>query len=296
MRKKFITTIGEGPDYPYLGVFENEVNVRDFAELDKDVELISFNPKVKNMELLPQFKSIRYVSLISVTADVVTALSQLPNLEMLSISGDKHEDWPSFKSLASLKYLILYNIKKITTLDFLQGMKQLESLFVSEVLKLNDISVLKTIPNIREFSIEGNLHGQGSVLPDVEALFSLKKLEHLKFFSKKTELRAIDFAKFKKLKYLHVSPRRYPFEFYAELARHLPKNAVTYHPLFFPYQRDPCGKCRNTNFIAAVGARQREFCPACKPKKLETLLESYETLSGKKAKTAIENIPFLNSQ
>lgn len=294
MRKKFITTISEGPDLPYLGVFENEVSVNDFAELDAGVELISFHPKTKNLALLPQFKSIRYVSITKVTVDIVVFLSQLPNLEMLSISCNRQEEWPSLKPLMCLKYLMLYNIKRLTTLDFLKDMKQLESLFVSELLKLNDISALKTTPNIREFALEGNLHGQGSVLPDVDALFSLKKLEHLKFFSKKTVLNPADFTKFKKLTFLDLSPKSYPFEFYAELEQYLPKNVITPHSMFSPFQSGPCETCSGTNFIEPVGKRQRKFCPVCKSKKVEKMLESYEILSGKPSKTAIGNIPFLN--
>lgn len=294
MKKKYVTTIKEGWDYPYLGVYENEVSVSDFANLDENVELIDIYPRVKNLNLLPKFKSIRYVGVREITPSLVECLAQLPCLEVLHISSDKQENWPSLQSLSSLKYIILYNIKKLTSLNFLEDMTQLESLFLSEVLKLNDISALETPPNIREFSLEGNLHGQGSALPVVDALFSLKKMEYLKFFSKKTTFNAADFLNFKNLNYLYLSPRRYPFEFYAELEKYLPKTCETVHaPMFSFYHEKACAKCGNMDSIMALGTRQREFCPSCNKKKLDKLLATYETLSGKKGITAIAHIPFL---
>jgi len=263
-----------------------------FAELDESVEFINFNKKVKNLHLLPQFKSIRYVGIGTVTPELIDFLAQLPRLEVLQISRNKNENWPSFKPLSSLKYLILHRNTKISTLDFLKNMTQLESLFVSEVLKLTD-----TTPNIQEFALEGSLHGQSSVLPVVDALFSLRKLEYLKFFSKKTIFNAADFANFKNLEYLHLSPRRYPFEFYAELEKYLPKTCDNVHvPMFAFYLRDACKKCGGTNVLQALGLRQREFCPNCNKKKLDKLLDIYASLSGKDAETAIGHIPFLRGQ
>jgi len=287
MEKMFVTTIKEGWATPYLGAYDNEISVNDFAETDKNIELINFNAKVKNLHLLPHFKSIKYVGIDTITPSLVELLTQLPNLQILSISGNRQENWPALKSILSLKYIILYNIKKLSSLEFLRGMTQLESLFLSEVLKLNDISALETTPNIRELALEGNLHGQSSVLPNVDALFTLKKMEYLNFFSKKTIFNAADFSKIRALKYLRLSPRRYPFEFYAELERYLPESCERIHtPMFTAYLREACEKCGSTEFLMALGSRQREFCPTCNKKKLDKLLNSYETLSGKNAKTA----------
>ncbi len=298
MRKIFSTTIKDGWDAPYLSKYDDEVGVKDFAELDENVELINFNSKVINLHLLPQFKSIRFVGIGIVTPELIDLLAQLPCLEVLKVSHNKNEDWPALKPLSSLKYLILHNVKKLSTLDFLKNMMQLESLFISEVLKLTDISALETTPNIREFSLEGSLHGQSSVLPVTDALFSLKKLEYLKFFSKKTIFNAADFANFKNLEYLHLSPRRYPFEFYCELEKYLPNSCERVHaPLFRSYHEDDaCAKCGGTNSFWALGLRQREFCPSCNKKKLDKLLDIYASLSGKNAVAAIDHIPFLQSQ
>lgn len=294
VHKPYVTNIKDGWDHPYLGVHSDEVNVSDFADLDKNVERINFNAKVKNLHLLPNFKAVRYVGTGHVTAELIELLSQLPCLEVLGISNSKNEIWPSFKPLTGLKYLKLYNIKKITNLDFLKGMTQLESLYVSEVLKLDDISALKTTPNIRELAVEGNLHGQSSKLPEVEALFSLKKLEYLYFYTKKTVFNAPDFAVFKNLSYLCLSPRRHPFEFYAALEKYLPASCEKIHwPLISYYTEEPCGKCDSQNSLMARGLRQREFCPSCNTKKLDTLLAAYEEHSGKPAHTTMEHIPFL---
>ncbi|MCF6220140.1 MAG: hypothetical protein L3J65_03420 [Robiginitomaculum sp.] len=296
MRKTFVTTIKDGWDAPYLSKYDDEVGVVDFAELDESVEFINFNKKVKNLHLLPQFKSIRFVGIGIVTPELIDFLAQLPCLEVLKVSHNKNEDWPALKPLSSLKYLILHNVKKLSTLNFLKNMTQLESLFISEVLKLTDISALETTLNIREFSLEGSLHGQSSVLPVTDALFSLKKLEYLKFYSKKTIFNAADFANFKNLEYLHLSPRRYPFEFYAELEKYLPETCEKVHaPMFSSYDSDACTKCGSTDCLQALGLRQREFCPNCSKKKLDKLLDIYASLSGKDAMTAIEHIPFLES-
>ncbi len=294
MSKPYTITIKGGWDHPYLGVYDDEISVHDFADLDENAELINFNAKVKNLHLLPNFKSIRFVGIGSVTPELITLLSKLPRLEVLKISNCKDESWPSFKPLAALKYLILYNIKKITNLDFLKNMSQLESLLLSEVLKLNDISALKTTPNIRELLQEGSLHGQNSKLPNAEALFALTKLEYLSYYAKQTEFNAPDFAAFKYLSYLRLSPRRHPFEFYAELEKYVPATCEkVYAPLISFYTEELCEKCGSQNSIMALGLRQREFCPACNSKKLDKLLVTYEVHSGKPARTAIGHIPFL---
>lgn len=294
MSKPYLATIKGGWDHPYLGVYENEISVKDFADLDENAEFINFNVKVKNLHLLPSFKSIRFVGIGSVTPELITLLSKLPRLEVLNISHCKDESWPSFKPLTVLKYLILHSIKKITSLDFLKNMNQLESLLLSEVLKLNDISALKTTPNIRELLQEGSLHGQNSKLPNAEALFALTKLEYLSYYAKQTEFNAPDFAAFKNLSYLRLSPKRHPFEFYAELEKYVPATCEKiYGPLIYFYTEELCEKCGSQNSIVALGLRQRQFCPACNSKKLDKLLATYEAHSGKPAHTAIEHIPFL---
>ena len=297
-KKTFTTTINGGYEMPYLGVYEGEVSVSDFADLDPQAELISFGAKTKNLHLLPDFKSVRYVGLgrNTFSAELLEYLSRLPELEVMQISHDSQETWPSLAPLSALKYLILYDVKKQADLSFLSGMAQLESLFLSELLKLNDISALATLPNLREFAIEGDLHGRGSVLPDTAALFTLTKLEHLKFFSKKTVFNAADFQAFSKLRYIHISPFHHPFEFYAELERYLPDGCEKAVPhLLANYAEDSCDKCGAQGLIKPIGTRQRAFCPVCNRKKLDALLDTYESLSGKPRKSAIEHIHWMEA-
>lgn len=297
-KKTFTTTINGGYDMPYLGVYEGEISVSDFADLDPNAELISFGSKTKNLHLLPEFKMVRFVGLgrNTFSAELLNDLPRLPKLEVMQISHDSHETWPSLAPLSSLKYLILYNVKKLTDLSFISGMEQLESLFLSELLKLNDISALATLPNLREFAIEGDLHGRGSVLPDTAALFTLTKLEHLKFFSKKTVFNAADFQAFSKLRYIHISPLHHPFEFYAELERYLPDGCEKAVPhLLANYAEDACDKCGAMGLIKPIGSRQRAFCPACNRKKLDTLLDTYGRLSGKPRSTAIDHIDWVDA-
>ncbi|MEM5516424.1 hypothetical protein WNY37_05650 [Henriciella sp. AS95] len=296
--KTFTTRINGGYEMPYLGVYEGEVSVGDFAELDPQAELISFGSKAKNLHLLPEFRSVRYVGLgrNTFSAELLDSLSRLPKLEVMQISHDSQEDWPSLAPLSALKYLILYDVKKQADLSFLSGMAQLESLFLSELLKLSDISALATLPNLREFAIEGDLHGRGSVLPDIDALFTLTNLEHLKFFSKKTVFNAADFQAFSKLRYIHISPFHHPFEFYAELERYLPEGCEKAVPhLLANYAEDACDKCGAMGLIKPIGSRQRAFCPACNRKKLDTLLNTYERLSGKRRGTAVAHIDWLEA-
>ena len=294
--KTFTTTINGGYEMPYLGVYEGEVSVSDFADLDPQAELISFGAKTRNLQLLPDFKSVRYVGLgrNTFSAELLEYLSRLPELEVMQISHDSQETWPSLAPLSALKYLILYDVKKQADLSFLSGMTQLESLFLSELLKLNDISALATLPNLREFAIEGDLHGRGSVLPDTAALFTLTKLEHLKFFSKKTVFNAADFRAFSRLRYIHISPFHHPFEFYAELERYLPddcEKAVQH--LLANYAEDQCTRCGAMGLIKPIGSRQRAFCPSCNRKKLDSLLDTYESLSGKPRSAAIAHIEWM---
>lgn len=281
--KSYTTRISNGYDMLYLGVYENEISVHDFANLDKDAERISINKKTKNLDKLPEFTSLRYVGLgrDSLSEDIVSLLSELPRLEIMQISHDRQEVWPSLQPLKSLKYLILYDVKKLTSLDPLRGLVQLESLFLSELLSLGDIGALRSLNGLREFALEGDLHGRGSILPEVEALFSLSKLEYLKFFSKKTQLTASDFQSFKRLSYLHISPRQYSFEFYAELDRYLPESSKTRVPLLTWYEDSECPKCEKSGLVKPIGSRQKAFCPRCNSAKLNKLLQTYETLSGR---------------
>ncbi len=269
----------------------------DFADLAKDAEFINFNSKAGNQDLLPDFKALRYVSTNKITPELVERLAQLPNLQVMQISSDKQETWPSLRPLSSLKYLILYNIKKLTSLDSLSGMTQLESLLLSELLKLTDISALATLANLRELSLEGDLHGRGSVLPDIDALFSLSKLEYLKFFSKKTQLNAADFQSLKKLRFLRIHPFNQPFEFYAELEQYLPGDCEKFTPyVLIDHPEDECPKCGAVGLIKPIGIQQRAFCPSCAPKKLDTLLDTYEKFSGKPREAAIQHISFLKDR
>jgi Leucine-rich repeat (LRR) protein len=163
----------------YLGVPQGQISCEDVAELPKNATVVELERPFKNLDQLPRFPKIRRIDCDDFRADWLPHLAKLPDLRHLQLSFLRTQTLPALKRLKSLRVLVLYNLAKLKSLEFLRGMNGLHSLGISECLAANDLAPLATLKNLRELDLDGAPLKAGFV----ESLEPLGKLRRLEFLS-----------------------------------------------------------------------------------------------------------------
>jgi internalin A len=128
------------------------------------------------IEKLCDIKSIRHLSIYNCKSVDWSGLSQLPTLTYLYLHTLNADNILFVSNLTNLKYFhILYSkdIHDISPIATLSNLEEFEWRIVTETNIRCDISVLKSLPNIRELSLAGH------VISDITPIQYLTKLRSL---------------------------------------------------------------------------------------------------------------------
>lgn len=222
-KRTYIPDFASDERIPYLGMWPGEVWCENIAELEPDVEAISFGKKVKGLRELSAFKKLRRAS-APLTPVYLDILLSIPNLEYLQLTPPRSPDIPSLAGFTKLRSLVMRCNRHQTDAEFIRGMSWLHSLCLSEAVSMTSLGPLETLTELRELYIDGAMNGPRQYFDSFDPLSELKHLEYVILLTRQvkgnTSLRALH--SLKKLKYLYLIDV-WPKEEYDALLAALPK-------------------------------------------------------------------------
>lgn len=174
----------------HLGVIEGTVKCPfDISELPSDSKIISmstprkkFKLKYTNLDSLIGNECIEAICLNDITEDRLKVFSTLANLKYLHISTNKQESIPNLSVLKSLKVLILSGVTKVNNIDFIKGLKTLQTLYIYGMNNLYDLTPLEDLNHLKELDLShGKMSGVGKAIKSMDPLSKLINLEYLNF-------------------------------------------------------------------------------------------------------------------
>lgn len=144
-------------DVPYLGVPTGQVACESAGEIPLGAKVVEIEKPYRDMERIGERQEIEDLALDRFEESWIGPLARLPRLRILRLSFLKAETLPSFAPLASLRVLIVYSARRLTSLEFLRGVPNLHSLCLSETMAADDLAPLETLTSLRELDVDGTL-------------------------------------------------------------------------------------------------------------------------------------------
>lgn len=173
-----------------LGTIEGAVGgIYDLSQLPENTRILDLPTPLKktglkyiNYEALAGNKNIEGICLNDIDEGRLAVFSTLPDLKYLRLRNGKQDEIPDLSCLRSLEVLILANMTRVKSIDFIQGMGSLKTLFISDINNLYDLSPISRLKQLRELSLEnGGMNGVGKPVKSMEPLSRLKELRYLHF-------------------------------------------------------------------------------------------------------------------
>ncbi len=163
---------------PYLGVPPGQVACDNVEDLMLDAKVVEISKPYRGIERLGERRRIENLELSHFEDSWIGYLAKLSRLRILRLSFLKVETLPSFAPLASLRVLIIYSARRLTSLEFLRGLPNLHSLCLSEAMSADDLEPIGTLTTLRELDIDGALN-KAKKAASLEPLGKLTKLRYL---------------------------------------------------------------------------------------------------------------------
>ncbi len=201
-----------------LGVIEGTVRgIYDLSLLPDDTKILSlFTPLKKtklsytNYEALEGNTGIEGICIDNIDEERLAVFATLPNLRYIKLMNNKQEEIPNLSCLQSLEVLILANMARVKNIDFVVGLNQLKTLFISDINNLYDLYPLSMLKQLQELSLEnGGMSGVGKPIQSMEPLAALTELRYLSFLLtvENRDYGVAPLFGLKKLRKLHLLPR-----------------------------------------------------------------------------------------
>jgi hypothetical protein len=159
------------------------------------------------------------------------------NVEALSVYDARISDLSALHALADLKHLKVEWASKLTSLEPLRGLTQLETLHLSDLKNISDLAPVAALLLIDDFAFEGGVWDSATAIT-LEPISRMERLQKLRL----ANLRVLDgslrpIAKCKLLKDLWVS-NQFKMEEYAYLAAVRPDIVCDRFQPWTPFNED----------------------------------------------------------
>ena len=135
----------------------------------------------KNIEIISNLGSLELLTLRSLKLDNLNFIENLHNLNYLDIKLGSLRDVESLSKGQNLEYLELWQVRGIESLDFLNNMLSLDTIFIQNLKHIKELPSLSSMHKLRVVCLES--------MTGLDSVDSLGVLMHLK------ELYLIDMAK-----------------------------------------------------------------------------------------------------
>jgi hypothetical protein len=145
----------------------------------------------KDIEVLEGVRSLRYLTLRSISLPNLQLLQNHANLLSLALKLGGTRDLALLPHLANLRYLEIWMVRELNDLDIIADLKSLRYLFLQDLKNVTRLSSFRTMDALRRCHVE-NLKGLSDLTPISEA----PNLEEMVIVSM-NHLRADDFRPFK---------------------------------------------------------------------------------------------------
>ena len=162
-------------DLSLRDTYSKKPDLKDLKRFKK-LKTIYLEGQQKNIEVLSDLVNLEDVTLRSISTQDLSYIENLSKLYSLDIKLGGIKNFDSLKKIPTIKYLELWQIRKLYDIDFLSEMFELQYLFLQnlplikqfpdlslcrnlrriyvESLKaLNDFSSLENVPNLEEFAL-----------------------------------------------------------------------------------------------------------------------------------------------
>lgn len=283
--QKFNRFLRDYEGFPYLGVSNGHIHCEDGEQLPDDAEIIGLNDRTMNVDSISRCQSIWKVDYHgrNLTSEAVDVMSRLPKLRLLLIGTTTDKQLPPLSRLKQLRALVV-RCQKLESLDCLSGMTKLQSLLLSELKHVSDLSGVEDLTGLRELVVEGFIDRKKYV-PSLDPIKTLKKLEYLCLSLGPGGADEVDMEALIQLKNLSQlqTNNAFSLEQLVRLKVHLPKlsGRMLEGPAYLGSRR--CRKCQ-TRLTTPVERNGKPFCGTCYPERLEKLQSRYEELMAQAAK------------
>ncbi|MDX2063290.1 MAG: hypothetical protein SFY70_09540 [Bacteroidia bacterium] len=124
----------------------------------QDIEYLYIEGQSKGIEAVQYLKKLEKVALRSISTKTLNYLSELPNLWSVDIKLGGIRNFDALTTLPNLKYLELWQVRKLSDLFFISSLAPLQNLFLQSlpnVEKLPNLAQLKSLRRISLWNMKG---------------------------------------------------------------------------------------------------------------------------------------------
>lgn len=157
-----------------LGATKSKLPSLDVIERFKNLKTLYINGHQKKIEVISSLSSLEVLTLRSVSPENLDFIRNLRGLWSLAIKLGGIQDFSALEGLNQIKYLELWQIRKLSDIRFISEMLGLQFIFLQALCNVISIPDLSQLAALRRIYLE-DMKG----LKDITALTSASSLEEL---------------------------------------------------------------------------------------------------------------------
>lgn len=139
-----------------------------FVERFPSLEFLSVDGPVKDFRAILSLRNLQRLLLRSVTMPSVEPLTRLPRLWWLAVKLGGTRNLEDLRPLTGLKYLELWMIRGLESIDFISDLVRLQYLFLESLSRIDRLPSLAPLTQLRRLHIQ-NLRNLLNLSPVLEA-------------------------------------------------------------------------------------------------------------------------------
>lgn len=165
----FLNHISEKLTSLFIGRTKSKKPNISVIERFKNLEYLYLEGQNKGIQTISKLKNLEKIVLRSITTNNLDYLKNLEKLWSVDIKLGGIKDFNSLKDIKNLKFLEIWQVRKLLNLDFLSKLNNLQNLFI------------QSLPNIKEFpDLSNNTELRRIFLENLKGLDNLKSIENIK--------------------------------------------------------------------------------------------------------------------
>lgn len=176
-------------------------------DIKENQEYVSFYRKKNSHKGISKFKKIKYLIANQVNSSFLEEICELSNIEYLNLEVVTAESLECLENLPQLKTLYLYGPRKISDFSPLLHLPSLQNLFIENAKHLSTLDCFSEAHKLIALGVEGSMYTKQKI-DSLKPLSGLKRLEaifmasvqlrdkNLQYLASIPNLRVLDAARF----------------------------------------------------------------------------------------------------